>query len=319
MENNLVISNIFSDFKNFFEYNVEDLYKKVSLTEKLLLTDPVYKHMTVESKVEYRQSLIRLARKNHMSEYDYLKKIFDPNEHIGYKLIKPKKYKLRFIAYVFCLVLLTSIITFFLSKLFIRPRVIGFIILFIPIYQLVGQIINEVLIKRTKTTIMPKLDYSKGIPDESRTMVVIPTIVSNKEKIKEMFETLEYFYLVNKTNNLYFTLLGDVKASDREVTDYDEEISNYGKECAEKLNKKYKKELFFFVYRKRIWNSAENSYLGYERKRGALVQFNKILLGQKIDNQKYFNVNMLDNKNLDIKYVITLDTDTKLVLNSALN
>ena len=81
-----------------------------------------------------------------------------------------------------------------------------------------------------KTTIIPKLDYSKGIPEESKTMVVIPTIVANTTKIKEMFDTLESFYLVNKTDNLYFTLLGDVKAGQEQVMDFDEEVSNNGQE-----------------------------------------------------------------------------------------
>ena len=178
---------------------------------------------------------------------------------------------------------------------------------------------DEILIRNVKTTVIPKLDYSKGIPEESKTMVVIPTIVANTAKIKEMFDILESFYLVNKTENLYFTLLGDVKAGQEKVMPFDEEVSKYGREYAEKLNAKYKKDIFYFIYRKRLWNEKENCYLGYERKRGALLQFNKILLGEKIDENKYFNVNMLKGNKLDIKYVITLDTDTKLVLNSALN
>jgi len=150
-------------------------------------------------------------------------------------------------------------------------------------------------------------------------MVVIPTIIATKEKIKEMFDVLETFYLINKSENLYFTLLGDVKASNVKVEDYDKELSEYGKNYAENLNKKYKKDLFFFMYRKRVWNKHENAFLGYERKRGALLHFNKILLKEYIDETKYFNVNMLHDNDLEIKYVITLDADTKLVLNSALN
>ena len=152
-------------------------------------------------------------------------------------------------------------------------------------------------------------------------MVVIPTIVSDKKKIKEMFEALETFYLINKSDNLYFTLLGDVKASNEKIMPFDEEISEYGEMVASMLNKKYKKDIFYFIYRKRIWDSKENAYLGYERKRGALLQFNKILLHDtdKAFENKYFNVNMLHDNSLNIRYVITLDTDTRLVLNTVLN
>ena len=319
LDNNILISNIFNDFKEFFEFSPEELFEKVSKAERLLLEDPIYKAMTIESKKAYRNRIVHLAKKKHMDEYSYLEKVNNPEEHIGFQLFKQKNSTIRIILYVLLLISLTSGLSYFLSKFLIKPRIIGFIILFIPISQLISQILNEFLIWLMPTSIIPKLDYSKGIPKESKTMVVIPTIVSSKEKIKEMFDVLESFYLVNQTDNLYFTLLGDVKASDTKITDYDEEVSQYGKEYAQKLNEKYKKDLFYFMYRKRLWNKKENSFLGYERKRGALLQFNKVLLGEYIDEAKYYNVNMLHGNKLGIKYVITLDTDTKLVLNSALN
>ncbi len=319
LDNNILISNIFSDFKEFFEFSDEDFFEKVSNTEKLLLTDDVYKNMTIESKLLYRNRLVKLARKNHLDEYSYLERIFNPEEHVGFKLFKQTKNTVKVFFYIFFLVAVTTVCSFVLSNYFIKPRVIGFFVMWIPISQLIGQIMNELLIHFVPTRVIPKLDYSKGIPEESKTMVVIPTIVSNTKKIKEMFDILESFYLVNKSDNLYFTLLGDVKAGDQKVMDFDDEVAKYGEEYANELNKKYKKNLFYFIYRKRIWNKKENCYLGYERKRGALLQFNKLLLGEYVDEDKYYQVNMLHDNHLDIKYVITLDTDTKLVLNSALN
>ena len=319
IDNNLLISNIFSDFKDFFEFTTEELFEKVSKTERLLLTDPVYKAMTIESKLAYRKQLVKLARKKHMGEFAYLESIFDPEKHVGFQLFKTKNNTMKAMNYIVALVATTTVLAFFFSKYFIQPRILGFLILFIPISQLISQIMNELIITFVPPAVIPKLDYSKGIPKESKTMVVIPTIVSNTKKIKDMFDILESFYLVNKSDNLYFTLLGDVKASDKKDEDYDDEISKFGVEYAEKLNEKYKTDLFYFIYRKRIWNPKEDSFLGYERKRGALLQFNKILLGEYVDEAKYYNVNMLHGNKLNIKYVITLDTDTKLVLNSALN
>ena len=319
IDNNILVANIFNDFKEFFEYSTEELFEKAGKTEKLLLTDPVYKKMTLETKRQYRAELKKQAKKKHQHEYEYLESIFDKETHIGKLLFKEKNNTPKVVAYLFIILSLTSIITYFLSNYLIKPRILSFIILFIPINQIITQLVNEFIIKFVPTKVIPKLDYLKGIPEDSKTMVVIPTIVSSKEKIKEMFDTLESFYLVNKSDNLYFSLLGDVKAEKEKETAYDNELSEYGKKYAETLNKKYKKDLFYFVYRKRIWNKKEDCYLGYERKRGALLQFNKILLGEYVDETKYFNVNMLHNNKLGIKYVITLDADTKLVLNSALN
>lgn len=75
---------------------------------------------------------------------------------------------------------------------------------------------------------------------------------------------------------------------------------------------------FQFIYRKRVWNEHESCYLGWERKRGLINQFNEYLLGH-IDNP--FRANTIEqykNEMPQIKYIITLDSDTNLVLNSGL-
>lgn len=324
VNNNILISNIFGDLKDFFEISDEMLFKNISFTEKLLLEDKIYKKMTVESKNLYREKITSLAKRKRCSEYDLLKdlskKSNEEDKHIGFYLFKNKNYQVRTYIYLLFIFILTVSITLFLSKYFINLQVLGFLILLVPVNQLVIKIINSILLKIVPVTILPKMDYSASLPEDASTMVVIPTIISDTKKVKEMFDILETFYLINKSNNLYFTLLGDVSSSDKEVLDIDDEISSYGREIVDKLNKKYGKDLFYFVYRKRFFNEGENSYLGYERKRGALLQFNKLLLGKmsdKVQKENFF-INTFSKK-LNIKYVITLDTDTRLVLNTALN
>ena len=325
IDNDILISNIFGDLKEFFEFTEEDLFKKVSKTEKLLLEDEVYSKMTVESKRLYRNQLLKLSKAHHKDELTYLEELIanaNGNEyHIGFQLFPKKNISLRVVLYILTILVATFGISFFISKYFIEWRVLGFIILLIPVSQLFVQIFNQVLMRFVPTNPLPKLDYSKGIPDDSKTMVVIPTIISSTEKIKNMFDTLETFYIMNKTDNLYFTLLGDVTASDQEVIELDSELSQFGIEYASKLNKKYKKDIFYFLYRKRFWNEKENSYLGYERKRGALLQFNQLLLHKmsEKDQDYWYFANTLGDFSDDIKYVITLDQDNRLVLNTALN
>lgn len=325
IENDILVANIFGDLKEFFDISREDLFEKISKTERKLMQDEVYSKMDASSRELYRQKILSLSRKKRCTEIEFLESLYEKldssEKHIGNLIFKNKKKSFIVFIYIFTIIFVTILSSYFLSNYFIKWKFLGFIILLIPVSQLFIQIFNQLLIRFVPTKILPKLDYSKGIPKEDSTMVVIPTIISSKEKIKEMFDTLETFYIINKTNNLYFTLLGDVKSSNTEICDYDEAISKYGEKYAEMLNEKYKKKLFYFIYRKRIWNEGENSFLGYERKRGAIIQFNQILLN-KMDvssERKYFNVNTLHGHDLDIKYVITLDSDTKLVLNSALN
>ncbi len=325
IDNDILIANIFGDLKEFFEFTEEDLFKKVSRTEKLLLEDEVYAKMTVESKVLYRQQLLKLSKRHHKDELTYLQELLDKADgdeyHIGFQLFPKRKTTLRVVLYILTIVAFSVGFSLLLSNYFISWKWLGFLLLLIPISQLFVQIFNQILIRFVPTRPLPKLDYSKGIPEDSKTMVVIPTIIGSTEKIKNMFDTLETFYLMNKTDNLYFTLLGDVTASKEEVLDLDSELSEFGIQYAEKLNKKYKKKLFYFLYRKRFWNEHENSYLGYERKRGALLQFNQLLLKKmsKKDQDYWYFANTFQDFSLDIRYVITLDQDNRLILNTALN
>ena len=191
------------------------------------------------------------------------------------------------------------------------------ILLIIPCSEIVTQIVQYILSKTVKPKLIPKMDYQTGIPKEQATMVVIPTIVKTKEKVKELMKKLEIYYIANKSENLYFTLLGDCSESNKEEEEFDKEVIEEGKKQIEKLNKKYSQEhelpIFNFIYRKRIWNEKEESYLGWERKRGMLNQLNEYLL-KNINNPFLYNsIEEIP----QIKYIITLDADTDLVLNTA--
>ena len=150
-------------------------------------------------------------------------------------------------------------------------------------------------------------------------MVIIPTIVKSKEKVKELFEKLEVSYLANKSENLYFILLADASSSSKENEEFDKEVINEGKLQVKNLNEKYPNigmGKFQFIYRKRTWNEKEGSFLGWERKRGLINQFNEYILGN-IKNP--FRANTMENNEIPkVKYIITLDADTDLILNSGL-
>ena len=210
--------------------------------------------------------------------------------------------------------------------------IISFILFLIPASEVAIQVVQYILSKIVKPKLIPKLDFSNGINKENSTMVVIPTILSSKEKVQELMKKLEVFYLANQSENIYFTLLGDCTQSDRKEEDFDQEVMEEGKGQAQKLNEKYRTNksdipIFNFIYRKRVLNEQEGAYLGWERKRGALTQFNEYLLGNL---KNPFRENTIESyieqaqepetiksQLKNIKYIITLDADTDLVLNSA--
>ena len=83
-----------------------------------------------------------------------------------------------------------------------------FCVILVPIENIISKITQYILSKIVKPKLIPKLDFQNGIPEKYKTMVVVPTIVKSKEKVKELMGKLEVYYIANKSENLYFTLLG---------------------------------------------------------------------------------------------------------------
>ena len=323
ISNNILIANLFNSLRVILKLEVVDLFDKLSRTEQILKQDKYYNKMTSETKGMYRAAISQKAKDK--KEYNYackvLEKSINSDKHIGSYLFKKPNYTLRSRIYIISIVILTTIISGALSFVTLDYWWLSFILLLIPISELVIQLLNKILLKFYTCKPLPKIDFSKGIDSANTTMVVIPTIIKDIKKIDRMFELLEKYYLANESNNLYFSLLGDCAESKTITTNYDDEVAQYGLEVANKLNDKYNKKIFSYVYRKRAFNEGEGKYLGYERKRGALIHFNKLLLGKMTSNdkEKYIYSENVTEISQEIKYVITIDTDTELVLNTALS
>ena len=345
------IGNSILSIKAIQRINFSEVFEIVNGVEELFRKDPseIYEKMDYKTKEYYRTQIKEIGAKTKISEIYIAKKLLQLAEkepkgtkqnHIGYYLIdkgkallyqelgykyetisSKNKMKIYILATYFFAVAI-SIILGMTMKLSINTTwfetILAIIILIIPVSELVIQIIQYVLGKVVKPKLIPKMDFLEGIDKENATMVVIPTIIKSKEKVQELFRKVEVYYLANKSENLYFTILGDCSESSKEEEEFDSEIVQEGYAQIEKLNKKYEyKEhpIFNFVYRKRKWIPTENAYLGWERKRGYLCQFNKFLLGANIND---FRINTIEQSRLpQIKFIITLDSDTDLVLNSA--
>jgi cellobiose phosphorylase len=164
---------------------------------------------------------------------------------------------------------------------------------------------------------LPKMDFHEGIPAEHRTMVVVPTMLSNARAVEDLLEGLEVRYLANRDDNLHFGLLTDLEDAGVEVLPGDEELVQLAIDGVEELNRKYevdRSDVFFLFHRPRRWNAQEGVWMGYERKRGKLSEFNALLRGPS-DRFSHVvgDVAVLPG----VRYVITLDTDTQLPRDSA--
>jgi len=164
---------------------------------------------------------------------------------------------------------------------------------------------------------LPRMDFSKGIPPESSTLVVVPTMLTHAEHVEHLLDALEIRFLANRDENLRFGLLTDLVDAPEEKRPEDEALVLQARQGIESLNGKYrgKGEPFFLFHRARQWNPQERIWMGYERKRGKLAELNLLLRG---GSGSGFSLIVGNTEGLSkIKYVITLDTDTELPRDSA--
>ncbi|MUT64825.1 glucoamylase family protein [Paenibacillus sp. NEAU-GSW1] len=161
-----------------------------------------------------------------------------------------------------------------------------------------------------------RYDFSKGIPEDAATMVVIPVIWSRKEDVTATAQRLELHYLANRDPKLRFAILSDFRDADQERLLEDEAILRAAEAEIEKLNRSYPGQVFHLFHRSRKWNASEQAWMGWERKRGKLEEFVKLLRGDK-DTSFSFVYGDKHAALGSIRYVITLDADTQLPLESA--
>jgi len=187
----------------------------------------------------------------------------------------------------------------------------GFALLFLPATEAAWGVMNQLTSFVLPPRVLPKLDFSEGIPPDCSTLVVVPTLSLNESYVRRMVRELEIRFLANRDAHLYFALLTDAPDS-QFPTDQSDELVSLCSVLIEELNRKYGGEgvsPFFLFHRFRSFNPSEGSWMGWERKRGKLLDLNELLRGGE-DN---FPVKVGDLSVLaTIAYVITLDSDTQL-------
>ena len=188
----------------------------------------------------------------------------------------------------------------------------------IGISALVIPLVNLLVTLLLPPRALPRLDFSQGIPDIHRTMVVVPTLLGKPQEIDALLEALEIRYLGNRDPNLFFALLTDFRDAPEQTLPDDDALLAHARAAVQALNDTYRDDrpcIFYLFHRPRVWNPIERVWMGYERKRGKLEQFNALLRGgaQTAFSEIVGDVSIL----ASIQYVITLDTDTQLPRDAA--
>ena len=262
-------------------------------------------------------------RMSHVGYYLFEEGLERLSQQIGYHA--PLKERLRFLLRKYNVetyILGIYILSVLLIGVFIAPLVphreflpvMGALLLaLLPATQGASDLVNNAVSALLSPRALPKLDFSKGIPEEETTFVVVPTLLLGEAQIQEIFEDLEARYLSNFDPHLHFGLLTDLPDSvDRPQPEDRTALVELAVRLTDELNAKYggdRAGSFLLLHRHRIFNTRQGVWMGWERKRGKLLDLNKLLLGE-FDS---FPVKAGPTQVLSkVRYVITLDSDTQL-------
>jgi len=184
----------------------------------------------------------------------------------------------------------------------------------VPIVGLAVALLNTVITGVLPPRTLPKLDFSEGIPERCRTAVVVPVLLTGTAEVARVLERIEINYLNNDDPQLVFAMLSDWADADAAQADGDAAVLERATRGIEELNRRYRRSPapgpFLLLHRERRFNPTQGRWLGWERKRGKLMEFNRLLAG---DRQTSFTTWIGDPDALRaVVFVITLDADTQM-------
>ena len=347
--NHIAIGNSITSLRLLTAIVWKDFVEAMSHVETILRSDPtgIYPKLNFETRDVYRHVIEKIAKQSRTTESEVAAQVLalaaphiepqNRKSHIGYHLIdqgrllleqtvrmRPtlwdrffragKKAPLLF--YLGTHLLLTAGLT--APVLWLMPcegKALFWAMTFLLLLgfsqaalALVNWFVTLVIPPRT----LPKMDFSKGIPEEFGTLITVPAMLTSSDDIAELLNKIEVCYLSNRADNLYFSLLTDFEDAAEETLPQDALLLELAKNGIQRLNDIYavnEYQPFLLFHRPRRWNPGEGCWMGYERKRGKLEALNGFLRGREADD---FIVEGDSTSLLTIKYVLTLDADTEL-------
>ena len=336
-----LVSNL--DWAEFFEC--------VSLVDVALRAYPGYEPMDFPTRDRYRRAIENLARRSPLDEIavasaavreaqlarSALIRDSDPGHyligsgarafesHIGYTPSFSQRFwrgaaATGLFGYVSCIALITALLVG-LALLGVNSEgltggMIAVLALLAvsPAWDMAIALVNRSVTNRWGPKILPALALKDGVPVNLRTVLVVPVLFTNQAAIDDQVARLEVHYLSNTDAGLRFVLLSDWTDADTQQLPSDQGFLDRARAGIAELNARYVQNgppLFLLLHRMRLWNEAQKKWMGWERKRGKLHELNRLLRGAT--DTSFLDADaVLGEIAGTIRYVITLDADTRL-------
>ncbi len=355
LANEIIVANCILSLRLLSAIDWKEFFEQTSLVEKILRADPagIYTGMDFETRNSYRNGIEELGRHSNYGEEQVARMAVELAQagavntrgrkaHVGYylrdagrsTLEKSIQFRPGFRMRMRRALLASPTITYlgsiaifsalFLLGLLAYALLAGGTPVQLIVVGLLGfglaveaaiTLVHWQVTHRIKPQSLPRMDFSEGIPAGNRTMVVVPCLLESAGELSRLLQGLELYYLSNPDPLLTFALLTDFGDAPSENMPEDEQLLPLASSGIENLNKKYAQAPFYLFHRQRQWNPSEGVWMGWERKRGKLADFNRLLLNQggTAYTTRVGDVSILP----AVKYVITLDADTSLPQGSA--
>jgi cyclic beta-1,2-glucan synthetase len=335
-----------------------EFVEALSVVEQRLRDDHAYADMDFATRDSYRHAVERLARHSPLSEEQVARRAVElvgervalndgdtGTSHVGYYLIGKGRRQLEqavglrlslwillerlgeraaLPGFVGAVVMVTVATTILLlgSASAQRAEKWQLFAVALPMLLCVSHLsvalVNWICTLCVPPRMLPKLDFSEGIPSDCRTVCVVPTIITGEQSIHDLLDAVEVRFLANRDPHLFWALLTDFRDAPQEVMPEDGALLRLARDRIDDLNAKYSNGNagpFFLFHRPRRWNAPEGVWMGWERKRGKLADFNCMLRGEA--SERFTLIVGQTDLLREIKYVITLDSDTQLPRDAA--
>jgi len=340
----LTMRNIFRSLRLLSDANWEDWLESVSLIERELRTNPGYVGLDFMTRNHYRSAIERLARGARQDEIDVTRAALtfarnapdDLGRDVGYWLLDEGLTKLEYSlgyrsparervvrgvrraglpGYVAALTLTTAVllglglwlVTWLSGGLPTGWVVALGLLAAVPANDFALGLVNQRITRILHASLLPALELRDEVPEELRTLVVVPTMLTSPDGVDELLENLEVHHLANDNGEIYFGAVTDWADSPTEHRDDDDALLRAASEGVRALNQRYG-DRFFLFHRARRYNPAEGVWMGWERKRGKLEELNRLLRGGSDTSFVAVEGRMPG----PFRYIVTLDSDTLL-------
>jgi cyclic beta-1,2-glucan synthetase len=353
--NQLSIGNAVTSLRLIAALDWNAFFEKASGVEAILRSDPsgVYPRQDFASRDRMRRAVERIARGSDLDEDDVARRAIARAEaglsegeargHVGYYLIdrgqvaftaalgyrpKGRERLLRWVLGHPQLVyfgsigglMLALLAVFGLAGIGSGPWLTALLVLalIVPASEIAVGVVHLLITMFLPPKVLPKLDFREGITSDCATFVVMPSMLVRAQSAEALLERLEIHYLANPDPMLRFALLTDFADAQEETRPEDEVYVRSALDGVRDLNQRHAAggpDKFFLFHRKRLYNPVQGCWMGWERKRGKLSEFNRLLQGAT--DTSYSVVSGDLGELPKIRYIITLDADTLLIRDTA--